>query len=491
MHGVGHLPAMRGNVQGIAWPPLVSGPCAGLVALLHQLEASQWQSAEETVRQQYRQLGLLAEYAEAKSPYFRDRLRAAGLRPADLATPDGLRRLPPLRRRDIQAAGTALFCSEVPSRHLPVGETRTSGSTGEPVVVRKTGIDQVFYLAFSLRDHFWHGRDFGKRAAGVTARISRYEEASHWGPPVSLLFASGPAQGIPITTGIDAQLEQLERFRPSYLVTYPSNLAGIVQACLRRGRSIDGLEHVQTIGETLPASIRDLAAAVLGVRVADSYSSEEFGKIAIECPHSGLYHVMAENLIVEVLAQDGSACADGEVGRVVVSDLHNYATPLIRYDIGDYAEAASECPCGRSLPTLRRIVGRERNLIVMPDGSRHWPLVGFARFREVAPVVQYQLIQDGRESIEVRMVCERPLTPAQEAGLSQVIRQALGFPFDLRFSYFPDRLPGGAGGKFEEFICRLPAQPVPSPAATCPRTTTYASASGRPAAASGYARGCG
>jgi phenylacetate-CoA ligase len=107
------------------------------------------------------------------------------------------------------------------------------------------------------------------------------------------------------------------------------------------------------------------------------------------------------------------------------------------------------------LPTLRRIVGRERNLIVKPDGSRHWPMVGFARFREVAPVSQYQLIQESPLMIEVRLVCERPPTPAEEEALRDVILASLGFPFALRFSYFPDRIPPSASGKYEEFICRV------------------------------------
>ncbi|HSZ74758.1 MAG TPA: hypothetical protein VK779_08055, partial [Rhizomicrobium sp.] len=140
-------------------------------------------------------------------------------------------------------------------------------------------------------------------------------------------------------------------------------------------------------------------------------------------------------------------------GRVVLSDLHNFATPMIRYDIGDYAEVGGPCPCGRGLPTLKRVLGRERNLILMPDGTRHWPLVGFARFRDVAPIVQYQFIQQSREEIEVRLVAETPLSAEQEANLKSVIQEALGHPFALRFTYFEGQIPRAANGKFEEFVC--------------------------------------
>jgi phenylacetate-CoA ligase len=219
--------------------------------------------------------------------------------------------------------------------------------------------------------------------------------------------------------------------------------------------ALPGLRHIRTIGETLPSTVRELASDVFGAKVEDVYSSQEMGVIAIECPSSGLYHVMGEALIVEVLDEAGRPCKDGEVGRVVITALHNFATPLIRYDIGDYAEVAGPCPCGRGLPTLRRILGRERNLIVMPDGTRHWPLVGFTRFREIAPIRQYQFIQHDRERIEVRLVSDEPLSPAQEADLRAVIQGALGHPFAVEFTYFAGRIPRGPGEKFEEFVCKV------------------------------------
>jgi phenylacetate-CoA ligase len=260
---------------------------------------------------------------------------------------------------------------------------------------------------------------------------------------------------IPITTDIAELLRLLETFRPHALIIYPNVLMGLIDACRSRGRMLAGLSHIRTVGETLTDELRAAATAAFGAPVEDLYSSHEFGNIALQCPGGDGYHVMAEYLVVEILDAQGRPCAPGEIGRLVISDLMNYATPLLRYEIGDYAEAAGPCRCGRTLPTLRRIVGRARNLIRLPDGRRHYPLVGFARFRTVAPVAQYQLIQDAADAIEVRLVCERPPTAAEEAALGAVIREALAHDFQLRYRYFPDRIPPGPNGKFEEFICRV------------------------------------
>jgi phenylacetate-CoA ligase len=156
-----------------------------------------------------------------------------------------------------------------------------------------------------------------------------------------------------------------------------------------------------------------------------------------------------------VVDEKGDQVPSGKTGRIVVTDLHNFATPLIRYDIGDYAEVGLACSCGRGLPTLAHILGRERNLILMPDGSRHWPLVGYAKYREIAPVRQYQVVQEGRQQVEMRLVVERPLTSHEEENLIAHVQASLRYPFAIRLSYFENKIPADATGKFEEFVCRV------------------------------------
>jgi phenylacetate-CoA ligase len=188
------------------------------------------------------------------------------------------------------------------------------------------------------------------------------------------------------------------------VLAFPTNLRALADIWKARGEVPAGLRHLRAVGETVSEELRAHVEATDGLGIEDNYSSQEAGVIALQCPASGLYHVMAESLVVEVLDDDGAACAEGEVGRVVITDLHNFASPLIRYDIGDYAEVGGRCTCGRALPTLKRIRGRERNLLIKPDGTRHWPLVGFHRFAEVAPVQQYQVVQLSLEEIELKVV---------------------------------------------------------------------------------------
>ena len=437
----------------VAWPEITGNGLECLVSLITALETTQHLTTPELERCQRLQLKVLAAYAARHSPFFASRLKCAHLKPADFGTPGALQRLDVLYRRDIQQAGSAVRCAEVPPRHLPLNKGETSGSTGEPVVVIRTALNRLFWMAMTMREHLWNSRDFALRSTSVRANIPALAYRDDWGPPANLLYKTGRSQGIPIIADAARQAAWISDFDPGYLMHYPNSLEALCEYCLKHEVRFTGLRQIRSIGETLSPALRTRAQKILGAKVVDTYSSNEVGVIAIECPVSGLYHLMAENLIVEIVGDDGAPCESGEIGRVTITDLHNFATPLVRYDIGDYAEVAAPCPCGRGLPTLKRILGRERNLVCMPDGTRHWPLVGFSAFRDAAPVLQYQLVQHDSQSIEMRLVVERKLTQAEERRLRDIVVSALAHPFTIRFTYFSGNIPRGPGGKFEEFIC--------------------------------------
>ncbi len=157
---------------------------------------------------------------------------------------------------------------------------------------------------------------------------------------------------------------------------------------------------------------------------------------------------------MEIIDPDGAPCGPGEVGRVVLTDLSNFAMPLIRYAIGDYAEVGDACPCGRGLPVLNRVMGRSRNMLRLPSGDQLWPRFRSARLSHIAPVRQLQLVQTSLEEIRVNLVAARPLTADEEMALRERFTEGLGHPFRLDFRYL-DEIPRAANGKFEDFKSEL------------------------------------
>jgi phenylacetate-CoA ligase len=238
---------------------------------------------------------------------------------------------------------------------------------------------------------------------------------------------------------------------------YPSLLRSLLTWFAAHGERPGRLREVRTIGETVDATLREACRDVLGVPIVDLYSSEEMGYIALQCPTSSAYHVMSESVMVEIIGDNGLPCAPGEVGQLVATNLHNAAMPLVRYALGDYAEAGFPCACGRGLLTIARVIGKVRNLITLPDGRRFRPI--FVKDIEMFPMVrQYQMIQHTLHEIEVRLVVDEPLSAPTEERLRTTLQKAAGYPFHFSLIYFAGGLPRGPRGKFEDFISRLPSE---------------------------------
>ena len=448
---------MRSAIPGADWPAVPSPEAAAQLSLLYTLEQTQWWKPEALERAQLRQLGSVLAHAAATVPYYKAKLAGFDLR-APL-TPGRWAELPFLTRRDIQDAGDRLLSERVPKSHGRLSASQTSGSTGQPVKTFGTGLTRLFWRALTVREHLWHERDFGARLCAI--RIVQNAEGPDgrsgvgWGPATDALLRTGPISVLSLNTDVAVQAQWLARQDPVYLLSYPTNLLALARQCISLGIRIPSLREVRPIGETVTPALRDAVAEAWGAKLTDLYSSQEVGYIALQCPSgSGLYHLQSESLRVEVLDEAGKPCAPGEVGRIVASSLHNFAMPLLRYDMRDYAEVGPPCPCGRGLPTLARVLGRKRNMLVLPNGERRWPLTGFMKYREIAPIRQYQIVQKDLENIEARLVVDRPLDARQEQALAEVIRRFLGHPFRVSFAYL-EAFPPHPGGKFEDFISLL------------------------------------
>ena len=287
-----------------------------------------------------------------------------------------------------------------------------------------------------------------------TAGYPDGKQARSWGGAYGGALPTGPGAMLSITTPVANQVEWLARQDANYLITYPSNLEAILRHCQAENIRLPEMREVQTMSELLKPSVRELCQEVWGVPLTDMYTCQEAGYIALQCHGHTHYHAQAENLIVEVLNDDGSTTAPGETGKVVVTHLHNFASPLIRYDIGDFAEVGEPCPCGRGLPVFNRIDGRARGMITLPNGDQFWPFFSNRKFGEIAPIRQYQIVQKTLDNLEIRLVVEQNLSAEQEDKMRTLLTERLGHPFTMSFSYF-DEIPRSTSGKFEDFKLEL------------------------------------
>ena len=443
----------KSSMDGILWPAITDVQASASLAILFQLEQSQWWPPHLLEQHQLSQFGLVLRHAWNTMPFWRERLAAHGCEPRGAVTRDWLARLPILSRSDVQAGGESLLCRNVPPQHGRVVSGETSGSTGRPIHYFGTELTQFFWRTGTLRDHSWHSRDLRGKLAAIRPKMLQ-AELPGWGPSSDAVFRTGKCVTYPIGTDLDTQLDWLQREAPDYLLSNAYNVYWLARRSIERGIALAGLREARCYGGTFPEDAGETVRRAWGVALTDVYTAEEVGYIALQCPEHRQYHVQSENLIVEILDDRGEPCPPGAIGRVVLTTLHNFAMPLIRYDIGDYAEAGAPCRCGRGLPAMARVLGRQRNILTLPDGRRRWPSFPSSKWSHIAPVRQLQLTQKSPQRILVRFVADRELAQQESEELLGALRHCLGHPFAMEFERVPE-IPRSASYKFEDFVSEI------------------------------------
>lgn len=444
---------VKSALTGVVWPALPDARAATVLAVQFQLEHSQWWDAPLLQAHQMRQLALVVRHAYATVPFYRARADASRWQSIGDISPARWADLAFMTRREVQDAGRELVSGSVPPGHGGLVQGETSGSTGMPITYWQTELTQFFWRAFALRDHLWHQRDLTQKLAGIRPKM---EDAvtRGWGPATDVAFDTGVSATLNIRADFDTQLRWLQEQAPAYLISNAHNVYGLARRSLELGIRIPGLREARTYGGVVPEDARAIVREAWGVPLTDCYTCEEVGYLALQCPGHEHFHVQSENLLVEVLNDEDRPCAAGEIGRVVVSNLHNFAMPLLRYELGDFAEVGAPCACGRGLPVLKRILGRQRNLLTLPDGRRRWPSFASVYWAHVAPIRQLQMVQKTRDLIEVRVVAARALSAEEKRKLVAALQGCLGYPFEMEVQEL-DEIPRHASHKFEDFVSEI------------------------------------
>jgi phenylacetate-CoA ligase len=414
-----------------------------------QIEASQ---AELAVK--------LLLHARRTTSFYKDRLDR------DLAAPAMVRKLwsgiPILTRAEAVKNRLKLISRKPRPEMGPVIEGRTSGSAGAPFVFKKNAASDIVATALTERMFRWWSMDGRKPFAQIASDATGLAR-----PPdgrVTYGWHSGHPGGIKYLMGVNSdaatQLQWLTARRAAYFGSYPAILKELAGAVQKQGIEIK-FDQLLSFAAALDDETRQLCRAAFGAEIADTYGTQEAGHIAAQCRDCGDYHVSAEAVVVEVLRSDGTAASPGEVGRVVVTPLYSFAMPLIRYELGDMAEAGpASARCGRGLPTLGRILGRSRNMFRFRDGSTVWPVTSAFRLSQFIALKQFQVVQLDFERIEIIFVPEAGDRPIDLDGLTQRIRTVLRQPVEVAVRAV-ERIERTASGKYEECLSLVAADAPP------------------------------
>jgi len=190
--------------------------------------------------------------------------------------------------------------------------------------------------------------------------------------------------------------------------------------------------------------------------VTNRYGCEEVSLIACECErHNGL-HINAEGIYLELLRSDGTPTASGEPGRIVVTDLVNWAMPILRYEVGDVGVMAERrCSCGRGLPLLERIEGRVADYVVTPTGNLVSGISLTENFAVKVPgLTQLQIVQESIDRFLFRIVKGSDFGPHSLETMRQLVSEFFGAEVRFECEYV-DRIPQEPSGKYRFCISNV------------------------------------
>jgi phenylacetate-CoA ligase len=330
----------------------------------------------------------------------------------------------------------------------------TGGSSGEPLIFF-IGNERVSHdVAAKWRATRWWDVDIGDPEIVV------------WGSPIEL-GAQDRVRGLrdalmrtellPAFEMSDANVsrfvERIRERRPKMVFGYPSAISHIASHAKKQGVRLDdlGVKVVFCTSERLYDHQREVISAAFSCPVANGYGGRDAGFIAHACPAGGM-HITAEDVIVEIIDEQGNVQPTGVAGEIVVTHLATADFPFIRYRTGDIGTLSDEaCPCGRGLPLLKDIQGRSTDFVVASDGTVMHGLSLVYILRDIPGMKAFKVIQESRELTRVLMVTEPPFTENRIADVITGFKQRLGSSVEVQVE-LAQSIPAEASGKFRYIV---------------------------------------
>ena len=419
---------------------------------LHEYERNQWRSHDELQALQWSKIVRLLQFCHEQVPYYRQRWTAAGIHWRDIKTPADFAALPLLTKDDIRRNYEQLIAEPFKGRTL---RKATGGSTGQPLTFEYSQESNERRMAVMMRGYAWAGARPGQRTVfvwsgdvGEVPLAKRIKISLHHRVLRRRMLNCFYLKA----SNLDEYLKAIDAYRPVALVGYTSSLHQLALRLLESPRPHWRPQTIVTGAEALLEYQRQDIERAFGCRVFNTYGCREFMLIAAECPeHNGL-HVNMDHLAVELIDTGGRLASSGQV---VITDLHNYGMPFVRYANGDLATSTSAgCACGRHLPRLQSLDGRLLDLIRTQDGRMVSGVFFPHLLKEIPGIERFQVIQKDLETINIKIVKGAGFQPGKMPFLEGEIRKVLGDRVNVRYDFVSD-IPLTPSGKQRVTISEL------------------------------------
>jgi phenylacetate-CoA ligase len=440
------------HVIAPAWAAWEGSP---YLAIYRSLQTTQFDAPEHIRERQLSGVQQIIRHAYATVPYYRDLFEHQQIDPNGIQSFADFERIPILTKGILREQQANLLSEAYTNQQLHL--KKTSGSTGVPLQVRLDEAGMQFKRACTLRADEWSGWQLGEPVAKLWGNPEYLKLGWRGRLRNALLDRSLYLDTLAMNPSVLADFaNRVRRCRPTLFFGHAHSVYLFAQFVRERGITGIRPRGIITTAMVLHDWQRQLIEKVFACKVTNRYGCEEVSLIACECEqHDGL-HVNADGLYVEVLA-NGRPATEGEPGAVVVTDLVNRAMPIIRYKVGDVAVASYHtCPCGRGLPLIERLEGRESDYVTTETGELISGISLTENFAlHIRGVGQLQIIQESRTQFCFRIVRDKAFGPESLERIRFLVNERFGprTKYDLEFV---DEIPQEPSGKYRFCISRVP-----------------------------------
>lgn len=374
------------------------------------LMKSQFYSIDQLEDFKLKHLKDILWHAYNNTEYYKASFDKAGVHPTDLRYTEDLHKFPTITKDDIieHFQTRKMFASTLDTSKSIFSQS--SGSTGKRTRYFISPHAYGFNLAANIRGWHWMGYRFGDKFI----KISQNRRSSQLKKIQDLLNNTYLFTLQYNSQNMEKLIKILKDYKPKYLRSYPDPLLFLSSYIVKGNIDIANLSKnrlnaINTTGNVLFPEVRKLAEETLKARIFDSYSCEGC-PVVFECELHENYHVAEEYGVLEVLNEKNKEALPNEIGRIIVTDFHNYSFPFIRYESMDLAIKGDECRCGRVHKTIKSIIGRENDILITPSGQFLIGQTFTTFFKKLPKIDNFQVYQKSQSEICFKVVVNDELS---------------------------------------------------------------------------------
>lgn len=426
-----------------------------LKKMLNFVNENQYWDEEKIYNYQLTHLKKLINHVYSSVPYYRKVMNEVGMQPGDFKRISDLNAFPVINKQTIRD-NFDLFLAEDFKKYHPL-QRSTGGTTGVPFKYYIDAYSWALNWTTKIRTFSWGNYNFGKDKIALLKGGSMMRQGKYSYKTYIWNFLNN-SYTIPIMNLTDELMDhhylQIKKKNIKFLRGYPSSIFTFAKYLKKKSISYP-IKGIFTTAEMLYPNQRKLIEEVFNIGIIDSYGCGDGMAGANQCEQKNKYHINIETSYMEILSFNNNQKAKpGEEGKIIVTSLHDYAMPFIRYAPGDMAiQGEGACSCGRGLPVLDKIIGRESDLFELANGRILNGLsIPFEDWDD--KIEKFQLIQEEPDLIILKLIPKENFTENVEKQVMDLLKYNAGEGIRIKIEKVND-IEQTAAGKFKYVISKV------------------------------------